>query len=714
MFFLAKNYPTYEAPLTGTAVAPPMKQYMPHAWAGEPGYVFEKKTGETDEGYAKWEKTTLKFFEMMKWLYEYMGTDPETSTPEYYVNGEYVTLGIDKKKDVSIRNFNRKDLLAKTREKGTDNDEQGFRYLNSDGTPVRTSGVGYISPSADTDKNIKDLTDPFGFINQIRRGKNRLPDGTYDNGFVDHAHYQRVLSIGGAQSGIANVRNDSLVQRKADNSDLGVVGLHTSGFENGKQFPLTNFYTQFSDPYEMIPLVHPTDTNFGEEFMMGLFKDSIWGPEKYGSMPLFNRYFDIQSRSSNTRLNLASQFSVDDDSIIYDPLDINFDTQLPKILIDDTISYEADMDEFRDLTENSGGLIVWKEGVTEDQKAANLYGYLAGGTYNYDTYMGTNGKFEKARTSVQTINFAQKMFYSILMISSGIFDLVGGWDYNIGTDAARLEKCESYKDLTDSWSKGNTEKGISDFHMNILSSLTTNIHSVTRAMFSLLDRNSGGDAAHGGYSIINENGDFRSLYDVFTEAKNDLSAVLTAAPPASGSEREKVFDKLTKLNNTLFLDSFGIGHPLVRAPYNKFGSYWGSDIGRKIVKSGFSSGNLSDGSIIYENNPVSNPFYYKAQTSTWNQWYATAYEYMYDSAGSNVWNWVQINRNQKNYARAKSEYKAAQKQTEKMEENERQRDNALADKRRSEAQAANQAADARRRSREAEMRNAGAKNKKKA
>ena len=85
MFFSARRYPTYEAPLTGNTAAAPAKQYIPKAWAGSgKKYVFAKEETETQAGYDRWEKTTVKFFEMFKWLYEYMGKGSNAATPGYW------------------------------------------------------------------------------------------------------------------------------------------------------------------------------------------------------------------------------------------------------------------------------------------------------------------------------------------------------------------------------------------------------------------------------------------------------------------------------------------------------------------------------------------------------------------------------------------------------------------------------------------------------
>ena len=118
--------------------------------------------------------------------------------------------------------------------------------------------------------------------------------------------------------------------------------------------------------------------------------------------------------------------------------------------------------------------------------------------------------------------------------------------------------------------------------------------------------------------------------------------------------------------------------------------------------------------VSYNGRDVANPFHWATtSTPTWKQWYAVSYQYMKSASTENIWTMLQINKSQRDYARAKAEYKAAKKQTEAMEEAEEQRDKAYAEKRRGEMQAANQAAEARQRSRQAELKNMAAKNRKK-
>jgi len=740
MFFLAKRYPAYEAPLAGATVAPPAKQYIPEAWAGDgKKFVFEARDGET--GYEKWEKTSLKFFEMFKWLYEYMGKSGNNSIA-YGAGEERVEHEIDEDKDSSIRDYKGKDLLAQAQAKAAG--AQSFRYKNMDGSTVRTEYNGYSGHLQ------SDPTDPFGFIDCVRNStvQSLEAEEVSRTAVTDHAHYQRMISIGGSQTGIANKRKDTLVT----NSDeaKSVKGLHVSTFESAANFPVSPLISQFQDPSELIPLAHPTDTNFAEEFIMGLWKDNNWGSRYYSNTQTFGEYCgSIASRSEkNVFHDLASQFDGSGATVKYNIYDANgdsvrtgdnaFDTGLSSLLIND-IEYDTDLYEFMGGITNSGGKIAWSG------SADNVYAYLAGADWN--EFMGTGGKLIKARAALKTINFAQKMMNSMLMISSGIFDLVGGWDY--GTS-----NFSTYKSLTNTWKASNREKGIEDSHMNILGYLTSYMHPVTYAMRQMTEATAHTDAAHGGYVYVDENGTSKSFLSLFNEAYNDLRAVLS---PSSDPEGTDILAKLDALKNTLVNNNFF--HKL----YNSYGCYYGNGKQIKMVKDGF---DLSENGVSYRDDtnamffnytgPVStgvwtkqndgswkygtstldsasratadalvgasapagtkvitNPFYSRSSTPTWKQWYAVSYQYMNGKSTENIWTMLQINRSQREYARAKAEYKAAKKQTEAMEEAEEQRDKAYADKRRSEMQAANQAAEARQRSRQAELKNMAAKNRKK-
>ncbi|MEK7377217.1 MAG: hypothetical protein AABZ57_08690, partial [Candidatus Margulisiibacteriota bacterium] len=496
-----------------------------------------------------------------------------------------------------------------------------------------------------------DPTDPFGFIDLVRKSKvQKDEEGEIEySQVVDHAHYQRLLSLGGAQTGIANIRNDQWINdhfsETERNASLDVSGVHVSSFESAANFPLTPFYTQFKDPYEMIPLVHPTDTNFAEEFMMGLWKDANW-VNNYSSMPLFgplsgsadpvNGYVNVRSRSVDDKLNLSSQFSVgigvENRTIRYNPIDEGIqtdtdviDTKISRNLIDDSIFYEEDMDFFINHTAKVDGKIAWQTDVTDDQKTDNLYKYLIGKDYvDFLGTYGAGGKFAAAKEALKTINFVQKMFYSILMISSGIFDLAGGWDYNTGTDAEKREKVTADKAITESWAKGNTAKGISDSHMNILSYLTSYIHPVTNALQEMLNNSPDDDAAHGGYVFIDHydadgNPVYKSIFEMFEEAKESLDDILDANNimptiirniptsnvniPTSFSKRLNVYLKLSNLGTTMFKDlnpSADItDSSFLEKLYFSYGSYYGSGDQADMIKNGVHKNNINTHYLDY-------------------------------------------------------------------------------------------------------------------
>ena len=581
MFFLAKRYPTYEAPLMGTSVAPPVKQYTPEAWAGDgKEFVFEARDGETG---MIMEKTSLKFFEMFKWLYEYMGKSGNNSIA-YGEGDDHVEHEIDEKKDLSVRNYRGKDLLTQAKAKAAG--EQSYRYKNMDGSDPRTRLDGYSTYNGHLQM---DDTDPFGFIDCVRNStvQSLEPGEVSRTGVTDHAHYQRLISIGGNQTGIANVRND--VNVLDDPAAKSVKGLHVSTFEAAANFPVTPLITQFRDPSELIPLVHPTDTNFAAEFIMGLWKDNNWGNRYYSNTQTFEEYCgSIASRSIEGEYHdFTEQFKIDenDNSLTYDIYDANgtfirnFDTGLSSLLINN-VEYDTDLHEFMDgITENDDGKIAW------DGSADNVYAYLAGA--DWDEFMGSEGKLIKAREAVKTINFGQKMFNSMLMISSGIFDLVGGWDYRHND----YQFFDEYKDLTDTWKASNRDKGIEDFHMNILGYLTSYIHPVTYAMRMMITAGDNTDAAHGGYVYIDENGNKHSFLGLFRTAYNDLKAVLTYTPAETGTTRHEIASKLDALKMTLG-SSTGQGEKdYFQTLWNSYGAYFGRGEPVELIKRG------EDGSI---------------------------------------------------------------------------------------------------------------------
>ncbi|MFA5097942.1 MAG: hypothetical protein WC490_04870 [Candidatus Margulisiibacteriota bacterium] len=725
MFFLAKRYPTYEAPLMGTSVAPPVKQYIPEAWAGDgKKYVFEARDGEA--GYDKWEKTSLKFFEMFKWMYEYMGKSSNHSVSYTDEDGIEQTMEIEDGKDISVRDYRGKDLLDEAKEKSKV--ANGFKYKNMSGADVRTCLSGYSS-GGNPDM---DPTDPFGFMDLVRNSTVQVDDENDHTVLrkpvvTDHAHYQRLISLGGNQTGIPFIRSDSLLSDKKSTEQ--VQGLHVSSFESAGNYAMTPLITQFEDPSEMIPLVHPTDINFAEEFMMGLWKDDDWG-RRYLTMPTFSEYFKIPSRSeAGIDHDFASQFDTTGSTIKYGIYDANgrfvkdFDTGLSSSLLDDTVRYETGLDEFMaSIKAGENGSIAW---ISEELNA-NPYSYLVGNSsYKYSDYIGdtdnlTDGMLDKAKSSLKTVNFAQKMVYSILMISSGIFDLVGGWDYR----GLGLEDYSQYVDISNSWSKDNKEKGISDFHMGILSQLTSYIHPVTYAMRQMIYRGNSSDAAHSGYVYINSQGERYSFLELFVSAYADLKKVLcadadndpeTEDPSALDPNRMHISSKLEALHQTLTLTS----NPTLGADglfcklYASYGTYYGNGDKVNMVKEGIGKDQIESPYVFYNGKEQNNPFYRSMPSCTWNQWYAASYEYMDSKNSTDVWTMIQMWKSQRNYANAKAEYKAAKKQTEAMEEAEEQRDKAYAEKRRGEMQAANQAAEARQRSRQAELKNMAAKSRKK-
>lgn len=968
MFLFARNYPMYEAPLTGTAVSPPMKQYVPKAWAGESGSVFEANTaaGETTDSYNRWEKTSSKFFEMFKWLYEYMGEsdkEGEGATPDENRSE------INKDTHQTIRHYLGKDLLAIAANKS------GSKYKNLSGEDVRTS-LGYDVEVNDYPD--LDTSDPFGFMNGVRNNStqtNNEDGAALRSSTTDNAHYQRMISIGGAQSGIPNIRNDanlvdsnedimlmehdpdfpddptkyriindtnefgeispdtwqptegnekirmdiSQVARSvaspeyigkvtvtvtptkssrahvvetnaqlsrealigfyntgqyettstdgtttttttsywnpqtiiigrdritaelfppADNAalekifdnfsgtgplifkdraealinkadsgftqeqkdallvrlrkpnnfteraftDSAVVkekarllykairdnirtsdwvnGLHVSTFEAAANFKLTPLITQFEDPSEMIPLVHPTDTNFAEEFMMGLWKDDRWedssGIQKYSKMPTFTSYSSIPSRSTEgaihdfynegTAASDSGQFYIPngETTIHYKPIGADLvnaandiDTGFSSSLITDTIKYEDGLQEFIDnikTADDGSGKIVWKN----SEISTNPYKYLIdNANYTYAAYIGsesdlTDGKFDKAKQALKTINFAQKMFYSMLMISSGIFDLVGGWDY-APNNIPNIGKIRNNKEITDSWSKkdgnqrGELAEGISDFHMSILSQLTSYIHPVTYAMALMTGASLNPnlrDGAHNGYLFETmENGvmvkkDFKQL---FAQAYTDFTNVLDKSDTANQAMKH-IYHKSLDLNATLFggTDSNSITQTSF---FSRNWATYGQDFGRDdriaMIKEGVGHDAVTSEHVDYKGTSHDNPFWHGTATAptktvTWNQWYATSFEYMRDRSFGNIWNFLQSAKISSNYARAKSEYKTAKLQTEMMEENDKESNNAVMEKRRAEAEAGARAMEAKRKSFEALMKSFGSKNKKKA
>ena len=837
MFFLAKNYPTYEAPLVGTTVSPPMKQYVPQAWAGNgQSEVFAKEGEETPEGYQRWEKTTMKFFEAFKWLYEYMG-DNSTSKVEYDSNGDGskdAAKEVDKDIDRSVRDFGGVDLLDKASRKSSGT--KGYRYKNLSGADVRTSGSG-IDPSTDASPTVRDLSDPFGFTGLVRDSavQETEPDGHVSRPrYIDHAHYQRLLSIGGAQTGIPDLRNDSLVHNEADTDK--VSGLHVSTFEAAASFTMTPLITQFEDPSEMIPLVHPTDTNFGEEFMMGLWKDSSWG-SKYNTMPKFADYLKMPSRATGVNYDFASQFSTtqtaaadlstDEQTAIsgmrgisYDSgskvisidcrltqanyniisadtritaahktsitalfnqsrkliyqyadrpaelstLQSSFDTGYSSQIINDDVTYEKGIDDFINNTKSAAdGSIAWKTTPPAgDPLLSNPYAYLVNDTTKtYVAFMGadgTGGKFAEAKEALKTINFAQKMLYSMLTVSSGIFDLVGGWSGTTGTTV--LDTFKNDKKITDSWGESSKVKGISDFHMNILGYVSSYIHGFSYAMNEMVGGYTNGGAAHGGYTCDNytymaqsgtqvagwykdgiQNADHiadastaadltskapktisggissvaygtiegKSFKNFFNEAYGKLNSVLNADGHCTASTpgRGEIFSKLSCLNMTLFTQ-------LPRL-WNTYGDYFASGQQPTMIRHGVGKEDYDKASLDLDGDgtaETTNPYYYLSATATWKQWYGVSYKYMSAKNKGDIWNMLQISRSNSNYARAKAEYKSAKQESDAIEENDKARDDAIAEKRRGEADAAAKAIEAQRKAFEAQLKNSGPKNKK--